>query len=72
VILDVVRGGPAAEAGIRPGDLVIAVDDEQTPSVEDFLGALRGRQPGDSVELRLVRAGDEQTVTVTLAELPSQ
>jgi S1-C subfamily serine protease len=71
VVLDVTPGSPAAEAGITPGDLIVKVDDDQTPTVEDLLGTLRGYQPGDSVQLSLVRGGKEREVTVTLGELPS-
>jgi S1-C subfamily serine protease len=71
VVLDVTPGSPAAEAGITPGDLIVKVDDHQTPTVEDLLGTLRGDQPGDSVQLSLVRGGKEREVTITLGELPS-
>jgi S1-C subfamily serine protease len=71
VVLDVTPGSPAAEAGIAPGDLIVKVGDRQTPTVEDLLGTLRGYQPGDSVQLSLVRGGKEREVSITLGELPS-
>ncbi len=70
VVLDVVSGGPAAGAGIRAGDVIVAVEGERIESVEAFLGALRQREPGDEVSVRLARGGQEQTVGVRLAERP--
>jgi S1-C subfamily serine protease len=71
VVLDVVAGGPAAEAGIRPGDVVTALDDERLDTVESLLGALRDVEPGQRVGLTVVRGGQEQVVTVTVGAVES-
>ena len=68
VVLDVVHGGPAAAAGIRPGDLIVSVEGKTVGSVEDFLAQIRGRAPGDQVRVTIVRDRREREVTVTLAE----
>jgi len=39
-------------------------------SVGDFLSALRQRAPGDTIELGILRDGEEQTVTATLRNRP--
>jgi serine protease DegQ len=70
LVLETVSGGPAARAGIRPGDVIRAVDGKQTASVEDFFAALRARKPGDTVPVTLIRDGRQQDVNVTLAERP--
>ena len=70
VILAVEEGGPAAQAGIEPGDVVTAVDGGRVETVEDLLAALREHRPGDQVTLTVVRGGSEQDVTVTVGELP--
>lgn len=70
LIADLEPGGPAAQAGLEPGDLVTAIGDEETPSVEAFLGALRRREPGERVPVELLRDGDAQTVLVTLGDRP--
>jgi S1-C subfamily serine protease len=70
LVADLERGGPAAGAGLEPGDLVTAIGDEETPSVEAFLGALRRRDPGDTVRVEVVRDGEELTIPVTLADRP--
>ena len=70
LVLEVTGGSPAAAVGIRPGDVLLRVGDRQVNTVEDFLGALRGRSPGDNMQLTLARDGDERSVTVRLGERP--
>ncbi len=70
VILDVTPGSPAANAGIRPGDVLIRAADRPLATVEDFLAAVRTRSPGESLQVTFARGGDEQTVTVRLGERP--
>jgi S1-C subfamily serine protease len=66
LVRDVTAGDPAAMAGLRPGDVITAFAGEQVPTVEAFLGALRGVEPGDNVELSLLRGGKQQTVKLTV------
>lgn len=70
VVLRVVAGGPAEAAGIEEGDILTSLDGEEIRTVEDFLAALRGKEPGDRVTVTLVRGGDEQEVTVTVTDRP--
>ncbi len=48
----------------------MGLNDTPIESSGDLLGALRDYQPGDTVELTVVRDDDEQTFDVTLAERP--
>jgi serine protease Do len=56
VVADVV-GGPAARSPIRPGDVIVAVNQEKFNSVEEFRKLLARHKKGDSVAL-LVRRGE--------------
>jgi serine protease DegQ len=71
VVLAAVDGGPAAQAGLRPGDVIVAIDDARIETVEDLFSELRRRKPGSQVRLTIIRDGRQQQVTVTLADRPS-
>ena len=70
-IVETVEPGSAAdEAGVRAGDIIVTLEDDRIESTLDLLGALRDYQPGDTVQLTVVRDGDELTLDVTLDERP--
>ncbi len=71
IVAGVADDGPAAAAGLRPGDVLIAVDGQPTATPEDFLAALRARKPGDTITVTVRGPGrPERQVTLTLAERP--
>lgn len=70
LIAEVPAGGPAAASGLEPGDLVTGIDDEEIRSVEDFLGFLRRSEPGDTVDVEVLREGEAMAIEVTLAGRP--
>lgn len=56
----------AEQAGLRPGDVILAVDGEAVGSYEDMLERMLKHQPGETVELRVRRgAGDPQELVIT-------
>lgn len=61
-------GGPAHRAGIQAGDVVLAIDDEATPTMSALIAALRRHVPGDVVTIRVHREGETRTLRVTLDE----
>ncbi len=52
-------GSAAAEAGVEVGDLIIAIDDDAVQSFVDLAGAIRSLLPGDTVQLTVLRGGEE-------------
>jgi S1-C subfamily serine protease len=68
VIASVVPDGPAAEAGVERGDILLKLNDESVDSVAQLARALDGREPGDEVELTVLHGDDERTLPVTLGE----
>ncbi|MFC8405453.1 trypsin-like peptidase domain-containing protein [Streptomyces griseoincarnatus] len=59
-------GGPGAEAGIRPGDVITEVDGRPVHSGEELIVKTRAHRPGDRLELTLERNGEERTVSLVL------
>jgi S1-C subfamily serine protease len=71
VIVGVVEGGPAADAGIRQGDVVVLFDDEPVDSANRLGELIRARKPGDEVSVGLVHPdGSREVVTVVLGVNP--
>ena len=70
-IAEVRPGTPAAAAGLREGDVVTEIDGEAVADADELRTLIDARQPGDSVELTIVRDGEEQTIEVELASRPS-
>jgi S1-C subfamily serine protease len=70
LVSEVEQGGPAADAGIQPGDVLTRMGSRELEGVEDLLDELRQHKAGDHVQITLVRGGRTQQVEVTLAERP--
>ena len=68
-VVEVVEGSPAARAGIRPEDLIVAVNELPVEGVDDLLRRLTGELIGTSVRLDLLREGAERSVDVVPVEL---
>jgi serine protease Do len=69
-IIEVVEQGPAARAGVRPEDLVIAVDGTAVSTVDDLQQLMTAERIDARVEVELVRSGERRTVAVVPIELP--
>ena len=68
MLADVLPGSSAARAGLRPGDLVVAVDAKPVENGRQFQLSLYRHVAGDVVALEILRAGKPVTVTVAMAE----
>lgn len=60
--------GPAGQAGIEPGDILLALDDQRIESQEDLDRFLFNHQVGDTVTVTIYRAGQQGSADITLAE----
>jgi serine protease Do len=67
---DVLPDTPAAKAGIKSGDVIIAFNGKDVPDAHSFQLAVSECSPGSSATVKLLSNGRTKTVTVTLAELP--
>jgi putative serine protease PepD len=67
----VTAGSPAEQAGLRVGDLVVAIDGQAVATTGELGARIRSHQPGDKITLKVVRDGNETTITATLAQRPA-
>jgi serine protease DegQ len=72
LVVEVVPGGPAADAGVEPGDVIVGVGDVTVETAEDLLSALRPLDVGQQAPIRVVRGSEERELEVTLGAFPTQ
>lgn len=65
IITGVLQGGPAAKAGIRPGDVITGVGDKKIDNVQELLTAVAGLKPGSAARFALQRGSDKMELDVT-------
>ena len=65
---EVMRASPAAEAGLREGDMIISVDGREVRSMPSLRAVLKRRHPGDAVPVVYLRGDERRSTEVTLAE----
>ena len=70
LIVSVARGGPAARAGIRPGDVITKVGELPIGDAKGLGTAVRSHDAGERVEVTIWRDGRERVLAVTLGEVP--
>src|SRR5919204_189164 len=67
-VLEVTPGGPAARAGVRPGDIVVGIDGATIASLTDLQRALDAERIGRSTLVTIIRRGERRAISVTPAE----
>ena len=70
VVREVTAGGPAERAGLRTGDVIVSLGGDRVTVPDDVAAAVQDRRPGETLEVRVLRGGDEQALDVRLAERP--
>ena len=68
----VVEGGPADQAGLEPGDVIVGIAGTPSGPSRPFIAALTERAPGEVVTLELLRDGTRMEVAVVLGERPPE
>jgi putative serine protease PepD len=67
----VVAGGPAEQAGLQAGDVIVAVDGAAVDATHDLSTLIVPHAPGDKLTLTINRGGATKELTVTLGTLPT-
>jgi serine protease Do len=70
-IAEVAPGKPAANAGLKQGDIVTAIDGKKVDNYDELTADVISRAPGSTVNLDVVRDGKPMTVKITLGQRPS-
>ena len=68
---DPIDASPAKQAGIEPGDVIVAADGKPTDRVSTLQRIVRGHRPGETIPFEVMRFGSRKTFRVKLAEAPS-
>ena len=63
-------GSPADKAGVKAGDIIVAVDRAQIDTASELNAAIEAKRPGAEILLGVLSGGRERRVTATLAERP--
>jgi serine protease Do len=63
---------PAAKAGVKAGDVIVSLDGNAIKDSRELSQKIGAASPGSTVKLGVIRAGEQQTINVTLAQLPEQ
>jgi len=71
-VTDVAEGSPAAEAGIKPGDVIVEFSGKPLPKAHDLPLLVADAAPGQKITLKLMRDKLERTVAVRVSELPEE
>lgn len=70
LISQLASGGPAAQGGLRPGDIVLSVDGREVESSEALPREIGRATPGSEVTLGILRDGSERSLKVTVGDWP--
>jgi len=70
IITGVLQTGPAFKAGVRPGDVLLAVEGQQVKTVAELLARVSALKPGRAARMTVLRQNDQIELTVTPGQRP--
>ncbi|TAG34256.1 MAG: PDZ domain-containing protein [Polaromonas sp.] len=70
IITGVLQNGPAAQAGIQPGDVIVAVNGKAVSTVAELLGAVASLKPGTAAPVSVLRKDSKTEIAVTPSKRP--
>lgn len=71
IITGVLQGGPAARAGMLPGDVIVQVDEQRVRNVAEMMTAVASLQPGQRADFEILRKGQSMTLNIVPSERPA-
>jgi len=68
-VVEVFDDTPAQKSGLRPGDVIQSLDDQDINTASDLVRAVRVREPHEQISLQVIRDGQERTVEAILTHI---
>ena len=65
-------GAPAEKAGIKAGDIIVKIDDQDMVSMENVSGYLAEHRPGDKIKVTYIRDKEPHDVEIELTKRPER
>jgi periplasmic serine protease, Do/DeqQ family len=72
LVVQIAPGSPAERAGLKVGDIIVAVDSEKVREVRDLQFKIMKTPPGTEITLTILRGGKEQTIKAKVGEMPEE
>jgi serine protease Do len=72
VVTEVAENSPAAEAGVKAGDVILEFNGKPVPKSHEFPSVIADTPPGQKVSLKIIHEKKEQTIVVKIGELPEE
>ena len=69
IVTKVLRQSPAADAGIKPGDVILKLDDYTVDNEQTLIGIIQEYRTGQKINLRILRDGEEKNITMKLERI---
>ena len=71
LVVNVIRGGPAWRAGLRKGDVIVAIKGREIKGMDDLIGQIWEETPGSAIEVSVIRRNQLVRIRVVLGTPPS-
>jgi serine protease Do len=72
LVSQIAPGSPAEKAGLKVGDIIVAIDGEKVREVRELQFRIMKTPPGTEVTLTILRGGKEQTIKAKVGEMPEE
>lgn len=70
IIAGVLKGGPADRAGMRPGDILVSIDDKPVADTTEMLNVIAQLTPGQQIAMTVLRKAQETKLNITVGKRP--
>jgi serine protease Do len=71
IVTEIMKDSPAEKAGIKVEDVILAINSEKIKNVTQLSTKVGSTDPGTKMDLKILRDGDEKTISVTIGEFPA-